>query len=184
MTTVAPNPGFHNLLVTVRQPLSPSTNKAGDHFPLADADLPLGPVCFNALVSFRPSVVSQHKAQELPVQKRFADILDSRPSSQWGPAPHVDIDGMVEAFPMKNPGTFPVVDMKKVDLAAYNEGKALDERRELLLYRPVAPLPENPDAHILTHAYEADRNGLLVCMQCYAGVSNLCFPGYRSRCGH
>ncbi|KAI1659831.1 Thioesterase/thiol ester dehydrase-isomerase [Daldinia decipiens] len=163
VTTLAPNPSFPNFLVTVRQPLSSSTNPAGDHFPLADAELPLGPVCFNALVSFRPSVVSQHVAQELPAQTRFADILSSRPPSAWDPAPHIDIAKTVGEFPMRNPGTFPVVDMKKVDLAAFNEGKPLHERRELLLYRLLAPLPvDHPDSHICAHAYEADRNGLLM----------------------
>ncbi|KAI0846777.1 Thioesterase/thiol ester dehydrase-isomerase [Daldinia vernicosa] len=163
VTTMAPNPSFPNLLVTVRQPLSSSTNPAGDHFPLADAELPLGPVCFNALVSFRPSVVSQHVAQEQPAQTRFADILSSRPPSAWDPAPHIDIAKTVDEFPMRNPGTFPIVDMKKVDLAAFNEGKPLHERRELLLYRLLAPLPaDHPDSHICAHAYEADRNGLLM----------------------
>ncbi|KAI1780184.1 Thioesterase/thiol ester dehydrase-isomerase [Hypoxylon cercidicola] len=163
VSTVAPNPGFHNLLVTARQPLSTSTNEAGDYFPLADAELPLGPVCFNALVSFRPTVPSQHAAQELPPQRRFADVLNSRPPSEWDYAPHVDIAKTVEAYPMQSAGTFPVVDMRKVDLSAFNEGKSLHERRELVLYRLLAPLPaDEPDAHILTHAYEADRNGLLM----------------------
>lgn len=60
--------------------------------------------------------------------------------------------------------------MRKVDLAAWNEGRPLHERRELLLYRLLGPLPaegggdggDGPDAHILVHAFEADRNGLLM----------------------
>jgi hypothetical protein len=53
--------------------------------------------------------------------------------------------------------------MKKVDLTAFNKGKPFHERRELLLYRLLAPLPlSNPDAHIMTHAFEADRNGVLM----------------------
>ncbi|KAI0385868.1 Thioesterase/thiol ester dehydrase-isomerase [Hypomontagnella monticulosa] len=163
VTTIAANASFPNLLVTVRQPVSPSTNPAEDHFPPADADLPLGPVCFSALVSFRPSVASQHIGQEPSAQTRFAEILNSRPASEWGPAPHIDIAQTVDLFPMKNPGSFPAVDMKKVDLTEYNKDKPLFERRELLLYRLLAPLPaDHPDSHILTHAYEADRNGLLM----------------------
>ncbi|KAI6094016.1 Thioesterase/thiol ester dehydrase-isomerase [Hypoxylon rubiginosum] len=163
VTTVAPNPGFHNLLVTVRQPISSSTNESGDHFPLEDANLPLGPVCFNALVSFRPTVPSQHIAQEISPQKRFADVLSSRPPSEWDYAPHVDIAKTVESHPMVRAGSFPLVDMRKVDLSTFNEGKSLHERRELILYRLLAPLPaDDPNAHICTHAYEADRNGLLM----------------------
>ncbi|KAI1461841.1 Thioesterase/thiol ester dehydrase-isomerase [Annulohypoxylon moriforme] len=163
VTAVATNPSFPNLLVTVRQPVSPSTNAVEDHYPPADAALPLGPICFSALVSFRPPGISQHIAQEAPVQIRFFDILNSRPPSEWDPAPHVDIAKKLDDFPMKNPGSFPAVDMKKVDLTSFNEDKPLCDRRELLLYRLLAPLPaDQPDWHILTHAYEADRNGLLM----------------------
>ncbi|KAI1082915.1 acyl-thioesterase [Whalleya microplaca] len=163
VTTIAANPAFYNFLVIARQPLSPSTNAAEDHFPLADADLPLGPICFNALVSFRPSVISQHSAQEPSAQSRFAEILGSRPPSAWDPAPLVDIAKIVASLPTREVGSFPIVDMKKVDMSAFNKGKPLHERREIMLYRLLAPLPaEDPDAHILTHAFEADRNGLLM----------------------
>ncbi|KAI1383403.1 Thioesterase/thiol ester dehydrase-isomerase [Hypoxylon trugodes] len=163
VTNISANPAFPNFFVTAQQPSSSSVNTLGDHFPLMDADQPLGPICFNALVSFRPSVPSQHIAQELPPQTRFTDILNSRPPSAWPPAPHVDIAKVVEQFPVRNPGTFPALDMKKVDLTPFNEGKPLYERRELLLYRLLAPLPaDEPDVHIGLHAYESDRNGLLM----------------------
>lgn len=151
------------MLVTVRQPKVPSTNKAGDFYPPADADLPLGPVCFSALVSFRPATKSELTAQETPVQTRFAHILRTRDPSEWNPSPPADIDGIVADFPRDYVGTFPIVDMKKVDMTAHNAGKPVHERRELVLYRLLEPLPaSNPDAHILVHAYEADRNGLLM----------------------
>ncbi|RYP29437.1 hypothetical protein DL767_006706 [Monosporascus sp. MG133] len=163
VTTLAANPNFYNLLVTVRQPTAPSTNAAGDFFPLADAELPLGPVCFSALVSFRPSTVSEIAAQEMSVQSRFAGILGSRPLAEWEPVPPMDIAGIVASLGTDLVGTFPAVDMKKVDLSSYNEGKPLHERRELLLYRLLAPLPaSDPDVHIMVHAFQADRNGLLM----------------------
>lgn len=151
------------MLVTAQQPLSSSTNEAGDHFPIADAQLPLGPVCFTALVSFRPSIASQFVAQETSVQARFADILSSRPPSAWKPSPDVDIDKYVAEFPVQGVSTFPAMDVRKVDLSAFNKGKPLHERRELLMYRLIAPLPaDNPDVHFFAHAYQADRNGLLM----------------------
>lgn len=163
VTTIASNPSFQNLLVTVKQPTRPSTNPAAGHFRLEDAEIPLGPVCFSAIVSFRPAGISQLDAHEPSAQTRFADILNSRPPSDWNSPPMCDIDGVVATMPMKEVDTFPVVDMRKVDLTAFNEGKPLHERRELLLYRLLAPLPaSDPDAHIMTHAYEADRNGLLM----------------------
>ncbi|ORY62462.1 thioesterase-like superfamily-domain-containing protein [Pseudomassariella vexata] len=170
---IAANPSFHNLFVTARQPTRPSTNPQGDHFPIDDAELPLGPVCFNSLVSFRPAGLSQLDAQEASVQARFSNLLRSRPPAEWDPAPLTDIDVLKAALgPTKEPGSFPIVDMKKVDLTTFNSGKPLHERRELLLYRLLAPLPaSNTDAHILTHAFEADRNGLLM-------VGNHCGFGF------
>ncbi|KAF3025991.1 hypothetical protein E8E14_015047 [Neopestalotiopsis sp. 37M] len=164
VTAIAENRSFHNFLVTVRQPTGPSVSPVGDHFPLEDSEQTLGPVCFSALVSFRPATVSQIKVQSPSAQTRYADILSLRPPWAWDPAPLVDIDGIVAALgTSRMVGKFPVVDMRKVDMTAFNEGKPLHERRELLLYRLLAPLPDtDPDVHILAHAFEADRNGLLM----------------------
>jgi hypothetical protein len=65
-------------------------------------------------------------------------------------------------------GTFPAVDMKKVDMTSYNKDKPLHEQRELILYRLLRPLPSDgadgwdANAHICAHAYAIDRNGLLM----------------------
>ncbi|KAI0143347.1 thioesterase-like superfamily-domain-containing protein [Pestalotiopsis sp. NC0098] len=164
VSTVAENRSFHNLLVKARQSTSPSSNPEGDHFPLADSEHTLGPVCFSALVSFRPATESQVKVQAPSAQMRYADILSLRPPWSWDPAPLVDIAGIIEILETrKEVGTFPIVEMRKVDMTGFNEGKPLHERRELLLYRLLAPLPSSdPDAHVMVHAYAADRNGLLM----------------------
>lgn len=183
------NLAFANFSVTARQPQQPTSSPSGDHYPLSDAvNSPMGPICFTALVSFRPASSSQVVTQEDPPQHRFAHILDSRPPHKWDPAPLVDIDRVVAMLPpgkKRGAGTFPCVDMKKVDMSDYNRGRPLHERRELILYRRIlSPAEqekkrkqeqernkkggkqvemEDPDAHILTHAFEADRNGLLMC---------------------
>ena len=170
VTTIAANPGFYNMLVTARQPKGPSTNEAGDFYPLADAELPLGPVCFNALVSFRPTSPSMLSGQEPSAQSRFESVLGSRAPCAWDPAPSVDIPALQDALPRVFPTSFPALDMRKVDMSAYNEGRPMHERRELIFYRLLAPLPANdPNAHILVHAYAADRNGLLMTAN-HAGI--------------
>ncbi|KAI0409487.1 Thioesterase/thiol ester dehydrase-isomerase [Xylaria palmicola] len=191
VTHLASNALFPNLLVTARQPASPSTNPAGDRYPRADADLPPGPVCFSAIVSFRPSGVSQFSAQEPPPQTRFAEILGARRPTEWDPAPITDIGGLMARFPGSRQavGLFPGLEMRKVDMRAYNAARPFHERRELILYRLLAPLPATadpaegvgaegtgcavggPDAHICAHAYGADRNGLLMVGN-HAGFSN------------
>ncbi|KAI0198071.1 Thioesterase/thiol ester dehydrase-isomerase [Astrocystis sublimbata] len=188
VTNLSSNGAFPNLLVRVRQPVSASTNPDGDHYPRADADLPLGAVCFSAMVSFRPSGITQFDAQEPSPQSRFADILSSRKPMEWNPAPITDIKAALDSVPgARNAvGLFPGVDMRKVDMRAYNKDRPFHEKRELVLYKLLAPLPttdasetvqgsstgdeggdekcaiEGPDAHVGTHAYAADRNGLLM----------------------
>ncbi|KAI0429566.1 thioesterase-like superfamily-domain-containing protein [Xylaria sp. FL1042] len=181
---LASNASFPNLLVTVRQPTSPSTNPKRDYYPEADADLPLGPVCFSAMVSFRPSSISHFDVQESSPQVRFAEILNSRHPMEWDPAPIADIDGVLDMLPGARQaiGMFPGLEMRKVDMRAYNAGRPLHERRELILHRLLAPLPgtttnekgensrdgdgtcaiDGPDAHICAHAFVVDRNGLLM----------------------
>jgi acyl-CoA thioesterase len=58
---------------------------------------------------------------------------------------------------------FPILDLYKVDMTAFNASRSVPERRQLILYRLHKPLPPtDPNAHILCHAFEADRNGLLM----------------------
>lgn len=180
MSSLASNASFPNLLVTVRQPTEPSINPEGDFYPEADADLPAGPVCFSAMITFRPAGFSQIDLQEPSPHLRFASILNSRRPTEWDPSPITDIDGILDMIPgsRKAMGLFPGLEMRKVDMRAYNADRPLHERRELILYRLLAPLPataaegesdredgyenDGADAHICAHAYAADRNGLLM----------------------
>lgn len=48
-------------------------------------------------------------------------------------------------------------------MTAYNSGKQIPDRRELILYRPLRPIAaEDVNGHIVSHAFEADRNGLVM----------------------
>ncbi|KAJ4287059.1 hypothetical protein N0V88_007825 [Collariella sp. IMI 366227] len=160
---------FSTLSVTAYQPSQPSTNPDGDNFPAADASLPFPP-CFTAICSLKlPEADSVGvSTQEAPPQERFASILSTREPDAWPPAPPVDITGMVEVFGADQPGRFPIAIMHKVDMGAYNEGRPVHERRELLLYKLRQPLPADgtdgfdANAHVVAHAYLADRNGLLM----------------------
>lgn len=172
---------FLTARVEARQPLAPSRAVPpggactvllpddADFRGEASGDAPLGFVCFTAIVSFvlpRPHSFGAD-CQEAPVQQRFASVLAQRPPSAWDPSPPVDIDVLLNVLERRDVvGTFPMVDMKKVDMAAFNDEKPLHERRELILYRLLAPLPANNtaecNAHVLVHAYAADRNGLLM----------------------
>jgi len=153
--------------VTARQPLKAS--KGRDRFTAADASEPLGPICYMAMVSLAlPQPHSRGTSiQEVSVQTRFASMLAQRAPGDWPPSPLVDMKSIVAVVGDDLVGTFPIVEMRKVDMSGWNAGRPHSERRELILYRLLGPLPtRNADgtsnglganAHALVHAYEADR---------------------------
>ncbi|KAM5354027.1 hypothetical protein ACJ41O_000677 [Fusarium nematophilum] len=154
---------FSTRLVQARQSTQPSSNPSGP-FPISDAQAPLGNTCLTCLVTFKRPVPSPDEVQGIPPQERYRDILSSKAApSEWEPSPQADIDVLKEMFPNAGHGAFPILDMHKVDMTGFNAGKPVPERRELIYYRLLRPIPrENVNAHILCHAFEADRNGLIM----------------------
>ncbi|KAL7943363.1 thioesterase-like superfamily domain-containing protein [Trichoderma barbatum] len=152
---------FQTCLVTVRQPKQPSTNPLGP-FPESDSKLPLGPICFSCHVTFKRPTIGHADLQLSSAQERFASILSQRKPDEWEPSPQLDIDIINDAFPNAGHGGFPIVDMYKVDMKPFNNDRPIPERRELILYKLHKPIPlDDSNSHILAHAFEADRNGLL-----------------------
>lgn len=162
VTKLAAGRNFQTCLVNARQPTQPSANPSGP-FPESDAKLPLGPICFSCHVTFKRPTPSYADLQLSSAQQRFAAILAQRAPDEWEASPQLDVDMITEVFPNAGHGGFPIVDMYKVDMTAYNAARPIPERRELILYRLHKDVPASDvNAHILCHAFEADRNGLLM----------------------
>lgn len=163
VTNICSTRSFSTCLITARQPNEPSSNPDGP-YPVSDAQLPLGDVSFTCLTTFKRPVNGPTEVQEdMSPWKRYAEILNSRAPEDWEAAPQADIDLVREMFPIKGHASFPLLDMYKVDMAAFNADLPISERRELILYRLYKPLPaSDPNAHIACHAFEADRNGLIM----------------------
>ncbi|KAM4062668.1 thioesterase-like superfamily protein [Hirsutella rhossiliensis] len=149
--------------VNARQPKQPSEKPSGP-FPASDADLGLNGICFSCITTFKRSRSTPDEVQApRSAQQRYADILSSRAPAQWAVSPQIDLDVVKQLFPNGGAGAFPILAMHKVGMEAYNAGKPAAERRELICYRLLKPLPkEDVNAHIVCHAFEADRNGLLM----------------------
>lgn len=130
---------------------------------MSDASLPAGKICFSCLTTFKRPVPSADDFQEASAQQRYASILSLKAPDQWPVSPQADIDIITSAFPDAGHGAFPMLDMYKVDMREFNADKPVPERRQLILYRLMKPHPkEDVNAHIVTHAFEADRNGLIM----------------------
>ncbi|RDA88170.1 hypothetical protein CP532_6834 [Ophiocordyceps camponoti-leonardi (nom. inval.)] len=154
---------FFACLVKARQPTEASKRPRGPFSP-PDSDSALGHVCFSCITTFKRSVPTPDDLQETPsVQERFADLLSSRRPDQWEASPQVDLDMVRDLFPDAGPGGFPILDMHKVDMTEYNASRPVTDRLQLVYYRLLKPLPaEDVNAHIVCHAFEADRNGLIM----------------------
>ncbi|KAK2605879.1 hypothetical protein QQS21_003719 [Conoideocrella luteorostrata] len=149
--------------VDARQPKQPSSNPTGP-FPNSDANLPLNDICFSSITTFkRPTEGADDIQSPISAQQRYASILSQRAPDQWEPAPQSDIDTITYLFPGAGHGAFPILDMYKVDMSAYNEDKEVTDRRQLILYRPLNPISKDDiNGHIVCHAFEADRNGIIM----------------------
>jgi hypothetical protein len=58
---------------------------------------------------------------------------------------------------------FPGLDMRKVDMAAYNDARETLDKRQLQYYRILGDMPsvgDDPNMHATAHLYASDRNGL------------------------
>ncbi|KAL4723857.1 hypothetical protein ACLX1H_009502 [Fusarium chlamydosporum] len=153
---------FSTRLVHARQSTQPSANPPGP-FPESDAKAPLGSPCLTSIITFKRPVPSTDEVQGVPPQERFKEILSSRSPDEWDPCPQADVDAIKAKFPNEGHGAFPILDMYKVDMSIFNADKPIPERRELIYYRLLKPLPkEDTNAHILCHAFEADRNSLFM----------------------
>ncbi|KAF4591389.1 acyl-CoA thioesterase [Ophiocordyceps camponoti-floridani] len=154
---------FATMLVNSRQPKQPS-EKPQCPFPTPDAHVALDQVCFSCITTLKRRVPTVIDLQQSPsVQERFADILTSMTPDQWQPSPQLDMDAVNDLFKDAGLGDFPVLEMRKVDMKAFNHGKPVFERVELIYYRPLERLPPGDvNVHIVCHAYGADRNGLLM----------------------
>ncbi|RBR20707.1 uncharacterized protein FIESC28_05224 [Fusarium coffeatum] len=153
---------FSTRMVHARQPSQSSTNLLGP-FPVSDSEAPLASPCLTSIITFKRPVLSINEVQGIPPHERFGAILSSRRPDEWDPCPQADVDALKAKFPNEGHGAFPILDMYKVDMSAFNADRSIPERRELIYYRLLKPLPrEDANAHILCHAFEADRNSLFM----------------------
>lgn len=163
VTNVHSSRSFATKLVQARQPTKASSVPTGP-FPDSDANQPLGGVSFACLTTFKRPTPSPAELQvKESAQERYAAILSQRAPDEWDASPQLDIDAVTALFPNAGHGGFPMLDLHKVDMKAYNADKQVPERRQLILYRPHKPISQDdPNAHILAHAFGADRNGLIM----------------------
>lgn len=159
--TIPGGRSFRTSIVVASQPAQPSVNPDGPFLP-SDAATRLNDPCFTAIATFKGAYAGRDEMQAtLSAQQLYAGVLSAKAPHQWPPVPLIDLDQVTKLYPTVDYGDFPMIDMHKVDMTAYNHQKAPADKRQLVYYRLMKPISRDKiNSHIVCHAFAADRNGL------------------------
>lgn len=122
-------------------------------------------ICFTCTCSFKTDETSPLDVQEhVDIWKRYKAVLAGKTPEDFPEAPGMDVPfyrKMLEKEPHRNE-KFPGLQNHKADMRAYNHDKAPLDRRQLIFYRPLGELPDDPNIHMCAHLYASDRNSLYI----------------------
>jgi len=122
-------------------------------------------VCFTCVCSFkRPEPSYNERKLKVDLREKYNSVLKNKRPEDWPECPGVDSPywweieqgrGWVDPYPGLN--------MRKVDMTAYNSPRPTLERRQLQYYKIIGAMPpitEDANLHACAHLYASDRNGL------------------------
>ena len=120
--------------------------------------------CFTCTCSFKRPEDSPLDVQEkVDLWSKYEDVLGGNKPSDFEECPGMDVPwywrrrretGLNDAFPG--------LTARKVDMQRYNESRHPLDRRQLILYRTLGNLPNDPNMHLCAHLYASDRNSLYI----------------------
>ncbi|KAK0945317.1 hypothetical protein LTR48_000795 [Friedmanniomyces endolithicus] len=121
-------------------------------------------ICFTCTCSFKVSETNPLDVQEkVDLWSKYKDVLGGNKPSDFEESPGMDVPwywrrrretGLNDAFPG--------LTARKVDMQRYNESRHPLDRRQLILYRTLGDLPDDPNMHLCAHLYASDRNSLYI----------------------
>lgn len=122
-------------------------------------------ICFTCTCSFKTDETSTLDVQEhVDIWDRYKAVLAGKSPEEFPEAPGMDVPfyrEMLEKEPHRNE-KFPGLQNHKVDMNPYNQDRAPLGRRQLIFYRPIGELPDEPNLHMCAHLYASDRNSLYI----------------------
>ena len=122
-------------------------------------------VCFTCTCSFKTDETSPLDVQEhVDIWDMYKSVLTGKTPEDFPEAPGMDVPfyrKMLAEEPHRNE-KFPGLQNHKVDMKAYNEHRAPLDRRQMIFYRPIGELPDEPNIHMCAHLYASDRNSLYI----------------------
>jgi acyl-CoA thioesterase II len=121
-------------------------------------------VCFTCTCSFKTEETSTLDAQEsVDLWKKYECVLKDKVPDDFPEAPGMDVPSYHRLLENGHPNDkFPGLKTKKADMSAYNKPREPLERRQLIFYKAIGELPEDPNLHMCAHLYASDRNSLFI----------------------
>jgi len=122
-------------------------------------------VCFTCICSFkRPEASHNERQLTVNLQEKYEVVLGHKRPEDWPEAPGVDSPYWWEIEDSRGwIDPFPGLNMRKVDMTAYNKLRETVDRRQLQYYRTMGimpPIANDANLHACAHLYASDRNGL------------------------
>lgn len=121
-------------------------------------------ICFTCICSFKTPEHEQIDSQDdVDISKKYSSVLAGKKPTDFLEVPAMDLPfywkrraetGINDAFPG--------LECRKVDMSAYNKDRHPLDRRQLILYRTIGEMPEDPNMHLCAHLYASDRNSLYI----------------------
>lgn len=149
--------------IAVRQPVSPVSLLPDGRFNPEDVGKPNGKICFTSICSFKrdePSTTG-HQAK-IDLGKTYDSVLHGKQPHDHLLHPRLDAPWYHryrEIFGQVN--DFPGLELRKVDMSAFNKGKEAINHRQLSYYRTIGSIPSTQlNMSACAHLYASDRNSL------------------------
>jgi acyl-CoA thioesterase len=131
-------------------------------------------IIFTAVASFKRREARVHlraRDARTTALRRYAatgvrglDDDDHDPATSWPEAPGIDSPYWWEVERERGAvDRFPGLEMRKVDMQAWNVGRTALDKRQLMFYRVIGSVPGvgvDANLHAAAHLYASDRNGL------------------------
>ncbi|CZT19127.1 uncharacterized protein RCC_04973 [Ramularia collo-cygni] len=121
-------------------------------------------IMFTCICSFKTPEHKQVDSQEdVDIAKKYGSVLDGKKPLDFPEVPAMDLPfywkRMAETG-INDP--FPGLECRKVDMSEYNKDRHPLDRRQLILYRTIGEMPNDPNMHLCAHVYASDRNSLYI----------------------
>lgn len=126
-------------------------------------------ICFTCICSFKLPEHRQVESQApIDIWTQYSSVLDTKTPSDFPEAPGLDVPFYWQRRSETGLNDeFPGLECKRVDMTAYNDPRNPLDKRQLIFYRTIGEMPEDPNMHLCAHLYASDRNSLFIVANAY-----------------